>query len=180
MSCLYSSPEVISLTSFAFAVPAFAIPASAVSSLQCHGDPLRRASRTPDRGAVQFHTDFAVTCGRQRRAPQQPDGWRRLHQIISPAKTSTGFSRDFSSAISGFRSLCGRKQRSSLSHRAQLDLRFGTFHSGRALALRTLASTRISLRGIYGASNPGPMLWQERSRSGGIFQVVFLPSNQAL
>src|ERR1700730_3756133 len=40
------------------------------------------------------------------------------------------------------------------SHRAQLDLRFGTFHSGRALALRTLASTRS----IYGASNPGPML----------------------
>ena len=34
------------------------------------------------------------------------------------------------------------------------DLRFGTFHSGRALALRTLASTRS----IYGASNPGPML----------------------
>jgi hypothetical protein len=28
------------------------------------------------------------------------------------------------------------------SHRAQLDLRFGTFHSGRALVLRTLASTR--------------------------------------
>jgi len=40
------------------------------------------------------------------------------------------------------------------SHRASLDLRFGTFHSGRALALRTLASTRS----IYGASNPGPML----------------------
>jgi hypothetical protein len=29
-----------------------------------------------------------------------------------------------------------------LSYRARLDLRFGTFHSGRALALRTLASTR--------------------------------------
>ena len=39
---------------------------------------------------------------------------RRLHQVIPPAKTSTGFSRDFSSAISGFRSLCGRKRRSSL------------------------------------------------------------------
>ena len=33
---------------------------------------------------------------------------------MSPAKTSTGFSRDFSSAISGFRSLCGQQQRSSL------------------------------------------------------------------
>jgi hypothetical protein len=42
-----------------------------------------------------------------------------------------------------------------------LDLRFGTFHSGRALTLRTLATIRnISkfLRGICGASNPGPML----------------------
>ena len=55
------------------------------------------------------------------------------------------------------------------SHRALLDLRFGTFHSGRALALRTLAFTRS----VYGASNPGPTLWRERSRSRGIFQVVF-------
>ena len=42
----------------------------------------------------------------------------------------------------------------SESYRAKVDLRFGTFHSGRALALRTLASTRS----IYGASNPGPTL----------------------
>jgi hypothetical protein len=33
-------------------------------------------------------------------------------QVIPPAKTATDFERDFSSAISGFRSLCGRKQRS--------------------------------------------------------------------
>jgi hypothetical protein len=39
--------------------------------------------------------------------------------IIQPGKTSPGFSREFPSAISGFRSLCGRKQRSSLSHRAR-------------------------------------------------------------
>jgi hypothetical protein len=39
------------------------------------------------------------------------------------------------------------------SHRAQKDLRFGTFHQERALALRTLASTVL----FYGASNPGPM-----------------------
>jgi len=77
-------------------------------------DRIRHALRAPNRSAVQFHTDFFVTRGQQRRAPQQPahSGW--LHQINSPAKTSTGFSRDFSSAISGFRSLCGRKQRSSL------------------------------------------------------------------
>jgi hypothetical protein len=86
--------------------------------------------------------------------PPQSSGKPLLHQFIPPAKTSTGVSRDFSSAISGFRSLCGQKRRSYQSHRARMDLRFGTFHSGRALALRTLAFTRS----IYGASNPGPML----------------------
>jgi len=91
--------------------------------------------RHAHRIAVRFHTDFAVRRSQQRRVPQQSSGRRWLHQIIPPAKTSTGFSRDLSSAISGFRSLCGRKQRSSLSHRAHVDLRFGTFHSGRALAL---------------------------------------------
>jgi hypothetical protein len=33
---------------------------------------------------------------------------------MPPAETSTGFSREFSGAISGFRSLCGQEQRSSL------------------------------------------------------------------
>ena len=152
----------------------------------CHGrnhDPLARlGTRNAHRIAAQlnFTPIFAVRRSQQRRVPQQPSVCSRLHQVIPPAKTSTGFSREFSSAISGFRSLCGRKQRSSLSHRAQLDLRFGTFHSGRALALRTLASTRIFPEGIYGASNPGPMLCSERSRSRAIFQVVFLPSNRAL
>src|ERR1700682_2297055 len=182
MSCLYSSPEVISLEVFSLWMVVV------VASIRC-------ALRAPGRTAVKFHTDFAVRRSQQRRVPQQSSGRRWLPQIIPPAKTSTGFSREFSSAISGFRSLCGRKQRSSLSHRAQLDLRFGTFHSGRALALRTLASTRLVytrilstpvlyteyfLRGIYGASDPGPMLWAERSRSRGIFQVVFLHTNRAL
>jgi hypothetical protein len=103
---------------------------------------MRHASRAPNRSAVRFNTDFVVRRSQQRRVPQQPSGPRWLPQIIPLAKTSTGFSRDLSSAISGFRSLCGREQRSSNSHRAQVDLRFGTFHSGRALALRTLASTR--------------------------------------
>jgi hypothetical protein len=74
--------------------------------------PIRHASRTPDSSAVQLHTDVAVRRGQQRRAPQQSSERRWLHQIIPPAKTSKGFSREFSSAISGFRSLCGRKQRS--------------------------------------------------------------------
>ena len=46
----------------------------------------------------------------------------------------------------------------------------------RALVSRTLASPVTS----YGASNPGPMLWAERSRSRGIFQAVFLRPNRTL
>jgi hypothetical protein len=51
-----------------------------------------------------------------RRVPQASIQ-RRQNQIMQPAKT--GFSREFPGAISGFRSLCGREQRSTLSHRAQ-------------------------------------------------------------
>jgi len=58
-----------------------------------------------NRGAVQFQTGFTVRRRQQRRAPHRSSGCRRPHQVITPAKTSTGFSREFSSAISGFRSL---------------------------------------------------------------------------
>lgn len=113
---------------------------------------MSRAAQSGSRDSLAHRTRrlfphrFAVRRSQQRRVPHQPGVRRRPHQVISPAKTSTGFERDSSSAISGFRSLCGRKQRSSFSHRAQFDLRFGTFHSGRALVLRTLASIRICLR----------------------------------
>jgi len=60
--------------------------------------------------AVQFDTTqilpyVAVNKGA---VPHQPSGRRWLLQVIPPAKTSTGFYRGFSSAISGFRSLCGQ------------------------------------------------------------------------
>lgn len=135
----------------------------------------RCASPARRRSPASFHTGFAVRCGRQGRAPQPSGACRRLHQIIPPAKTSKGFSREFLSAISGFRSLCGRKQRSSQPSRSSgpafwnLSLRAGS-------RLRTLASTRS----LYGASNPGSMSYPERSRSRGIFQVVFSHYNQAL
>ena len=153
MSCLYSSPEVTSLSKLAL-------------DRRCHGSPGPVCARRIE--TTQFHTDLPYVAVNKDAFPTGP-ACSQPHQIIPPAKTSTGFEREFSSAISGFRSLCGRKRRSSQSHRALLDLRFGTFHSGRALALRTLAFTRS----VYGASNPGPTLWRERSRSRGIFQVVF-------
>jgi hypothetical protein len=57
-------------------------------------------------------TQICYTSQSTKTRPHQPGARRRPHQIIPPAKTSTGFERDFSSAITGFRSLCGRKQRS--------------------------------------------------------------------
>jgi hypothetical protein len=60
----------------------------------------------------------------------------------------------FQAQYQAFVRSCGRKRRSSQSHRAQLDLRFGTFHSGRALALRTLAFTRNIPSGCLRGQQP--------------------------
>ena len=57
-----------------------------------------------------------------------------------------GFLRKSSSAISGFRSLCGREQHSS-SYCAQFDLRFGTFHS---------AGSRFENSGLHPLLPTGP------------------------
>jgi hypothetical protein len=56
------------------------------------------------------------------------------------------FLRKSSSAISGFRSLCGREQHSS-SYCARLDLRFGTFHS---------AGSRFENSGLHPLLPTGP------------------------
>jgi len=64
-----------------------------------------------DRSTASFHTNLPYVAADKGGFPTGPArGWP--HHIIPLAKTSTGFERDFSSAISGFRSLCGRKQRS--------------------------------------------------------------------
>jgi hypothetical protein len=88
--------------------------------------------RAPNHRAVHVSIEFCLMSRSTRRVPNR----RRMASrttSFSPPKQAQVFSREFSSAISGFRSLCGHQQRSSLSHRAQLDLPFGTFHSGRAL-----------------------------------------------
>ena len=105
----------------------------------------------------------------QRRVPHPPASIAS-EQSFSLPKQARFFLRKSSSAISGFRSLCGRKQRSSVGHRAQFDLRFGTFSPGAALAMRTLTITLAFTRRTTG---PAPMLCPERSRSRGIFQEVF-------
>src|SRR6266480_1389935 len=103
MSRLYSSPEVASLG-------VICVGLSLSQSLR----PIGYALRAPNRSVVRFQTNLAVRRGQQGRAPLQSS----LTPLAAPnhlaAKTSTDFSRELSSAISGFRSLCGREQRSPL------------------------------------------------------------------
>src|SRR3954447_7476080 len=107
MSCLYSSPEVNSPE-----VTSLELPSSS---------PLRPDARPAHLVAAPSHsTPILSYVAVDKDAVPQPSARCWLHHIIRPANTSTAFSREFSSAISGFRSLCGRKQRSSLSHRAQV------------------------------------------------------------
>jgi len=61
--------------------------------------------------AGRFHINFAIRHGQQRRVPPRPGMRCRLPQIIPPAKTSKALLREHSSAITGFRSLCGQVQR---------------------------------------------------------------------
>jgi len=106
----------------------------------------------PDRLAVHRCTDIAVIRV-DTRVPQPPaDRAGRIKWFNLP-KQGQASVRDFRSASSGFRSLCGRKQRSSFSHRAQIDLPVGTFTRTGSLS-RILASCRKSA----GRANPVPML----------------------
>jgi hypothetical protein len=121
---------------------------------------LESARLSCDLVAVQLHCKqvSSYVAVNEDALPNGPADAAGLHQVIPPAKTSTGFSREFSSAISGFRSLCGQKQRSSGAIALAWTLRFGTFHPG--------AGSRFENSGlhpqypfwVYGASNPGPML----------------------
>ena len=151
MSCLYSSPEVkyLEVKSLGFSL--------GLSPRRL----VRQASGATNHSAVQFHRDFTATRNRQGRIPQQRKLLPAAASIILLAKQAQVFLREYSSAISGFRSLCGQEQRSSFSHRAQLDLRFGTFHSGRALALRTLASTRHIPKGYLKGYLRGQQPWTD-------------------
>ena len=122
-------------------------------------------------------SDFANRRVQQRRVPQPPALRRRRTKSFSLPKQAQLCCVSSLSAISGFRSLCGRERHSSFSHRAQLTCVLEPFNR-RALVRDSGLHPRHPLRGICGASNPGPMLWPERSRSRGIFQEVFLRSNQ--
>jgi hypothetical protein len=152
MSCLYSSPEVTSVELLAVKLIALKLQA-----LNCRHRRLVRSGTPharPDRSAVRFHTDFAVRRRQQRRVPQQSSGRRWLHQSFRLPKQAQVFTVAFQAQYQAFVRFAVKAAQLSKAIALNQDLRFGTFHSGRALALRTLASTRS----IYGASNPGPML----------------------
>ena len=154
MSRLYSSPEVTSVDLLALDYPSLELS----SSWSLHAE--RHASRAPIRSATQFQTNFAVRRGQQRRAPQQSSGCRRLHQVIPPAKTSTGFSREFSSAISGFRSLL-RSEAAQLSKAIAPNwtcVLEPFTRDGLSRFENSGLHPQYPFGGIDGASNPGPML----------------------
>src|ERR1700692_1862896 len=128
MSCLYSSP-----------VKNLEVKSLGFSSLSSRRPVWAGLSRAESRRSSVPQRFYRTSQSARTRSPTaQASAAGCINH--SARQTSTGFLREYSSAISGFRSLCGQEQRSSFSHRAQLDLRFGTFHSGRALTLRTLGT----------------------------------------
>src|SRR6202453_5086089 len=147
MSCLYSSPEVKNLEVKQPRISPwiFTVIAASPGLAGLTRDESQRSS-VPQR----FYRNSQSARTRSPTAQASAGGCINH----SARQTSTGFLREYSSAISGFRSLCGQEQRSSFSHRARLDLRFGTFHSGRALALRTLATIRNNRKGYLRGQQP--------------------------
>jgi hypothetical protein len=85
MSCLYSSPEVTSVELLALKLLAWIVVVIVAWS-----DSVRV---TRDLIAVQFDSTqiLPYAAVNKRRVPQRSSGRRWLHQIIPPAKKSTGF-----------------------------------------------------------------------------------------
>ena len=119
-------------------------------SLHCRHRRARSGTRHAHRIAVPLNsTQISPYVAVNKDAfPNSPAYCRRPHQIIPPAKTSTGFSREFSSAISGFRSLCGRKQRSSLKPSRSNGPAFWNLSLG--------AGSRFENSGLHPYASTGP------------------------
>ena len=96
---------------------------------------------------------------------------RRPDCLIQPAKQTRDVSRKSSSAISGFRSLCGHEQRSSFSRRTQRTSLWNLYPAGLSWSSRrTPASARTILTG---PATLNRCCETERSRSARIIQAVF-------
>jgi hypothetical protein len=120
MSRLYSSPEeVIALKLLA---------------LDCgvHSRTARIGAHHAHRFAIQFNSKqisptVAINKDAFPNSPPDPEGWIKSIHLPAQAQVSRV---SFWTQISGFRSLCGRKQRSSFSHRAQLTCVLEPFTRG--------------------------------------------------
>jgi hypothetical protein len=97
--------------------------------------------------AAYFHTDLPYVAVNKDAFPTSSAriaGRIRSFRLPKQAQVSSVF---FQAQYQAFVRFAVGSSAAYLSHRAQKDLRFGTFHPGRALALRTPASIRICLRG---------------------------------
>src|SRR4051794_18403943 len=125
MSRLYSSPEVINLE---------------LSALDCrHTRFVRSGTCHAHRIAVQFNSTqilpyVAVNKDALPNSPADAAGCIKSFRLPKQAQV---FRVIFQAQYQAFVRFAVRSSAALYSHRAQVDLRSGTFHSGRALALRT-------------------------------------------
>ena len=143
----------------------------------CHALPDRGARRIRAPGDLTpSSTPIAVRRSQQRRVPRQP---RRASPAASKSfrlpKQAQVSSVIFQAQYQAFVRFAVKGSAAFSSHRAQRDLLLWNLYSGRAHSLEILALT-LNFR------EPAALhrRYTERSRSWGIFQVVFLHSNQAL
>ena len=133
--------------------------------------------------AVQFHRDFTATRNQQGRVPQQRKPLPAAASIILLARQAqvscVSIQAQYQAFVRFAVKSCAASKKPSRSNGPafwNLSLGAGSRFENSGHHPKYL----YSLRGIYGASNPGPTLWPERSRSRGIFQAVFLHPNRAL
>jgi hypothetical protein len=178
MSCLYPALKLPSLAVTALKLLALNLVDLKVLALDCccHSRSARCGTHQAHRtAAVQFHTDFAIHRGQQRRVPQQFSARRCLHLSFCLPKQAQVSRVSFQAQYQAFVRFAVGSSAALSAIALNWTCVLEPFNRAGS-RLRTLAFTRS----IYGASNPGPMLYIERSRSRGIFQGVFLHFNQAL
>jgi hypothetical protein len=105
-------------------------------------DHIARRTKT----AAYFHTDLPYVAVNKDAFPTSPARVAGRIKSFRLPKQAQVLSVIFQAQYQAFVRFAVGSSAACLSHRAQRDLRFGTFHPG-ALVVRTLASTRICLRG---------------------------------
>lgn len=130
--------------------------------------PIRAPSCVPDLPCRSLlHRSCRMSRSTKTRSPTA-SAHRQPDQIVTLPEWPRVFLHEFQSAISGFRSLCGRQLRSFSAIALNLTCLVEPFTRTGSLS-RILTSSRKTT----GRANPEPMLYLEGSRSGRIFQVVF-------